>query len=354
MPQEFIGIQLLRFAAAMLVVAMHITQAHSIYITGAGGGNYWESGSAGVDIFFVISGFVMGITTANLPKTQQSRFSAAWVFIKRRFMRIAPLYWFYTLLKVCLLLTLPSLAMKSSIDSGHLAASLLFLPAVSPWNAVEPLLPVGWTLNFEMLFYAVFAVAIALGAPRIRFCLLVFLLLFLASQHLPASVSLRFYARSIVFEFILGVCISHAYVHFRRGPPGVGLLLFLAGGAFIFAVGWGPETDRLTSWGFGAALAVLGIVWLEPWTARRHLTKRLAFFGDASYSIYLSHTFVVPAGVMLLRKVGISGAVPIMLAVSLTVVMTGCLAYVLIERPMTNFLKRAFFTPLKPNYPNIN
>lgn len=341
--QQFTGVQILRFAAAMLVVVMHITQAISIHIGGTGPTHYWADGSAGVDIFFVISGFVMAMSTSTLPSDAASRVNAAWVFMRRRLLRIAPLYWFYTLLKVVLLLALPTLASRASVEPGHLAASLLFIPAVSPWGLVLPALPVGWTLNFEMLFYAVFAAAIALGAPRIRFCLLVFLLIFTAEWYVPDSVVLGFYAQSIVFEFILGVCIAYAFLHFRHASPGVGLIVIAAGVMFMFIPDWGHSADRFATWGCGAALVVLGSIWLEPWTLRAPLASRLSFLGDASYSIYLSHTFVVPAGVLALKKLGVQDSLAIVLAVGMAVVVAGCISYVWLERPMTTFFKRALF-----------
>lgn len=340
--QQFAGVQILRFAAAMLVVVMHITQAISIHITGTGPSHYWAEGSAGVDIFFVISGFVMAMSTASLPADGPSRVSAAWVFMRRRLLRIAPLYWFYTLLKVALLLAMPALAARSSVEPGHLAASLLFIPAMSPWGLVQPTLPVGWTLNFEMLFYAVFAVAIALGAPRIRFCLAAFGSVFLLGYLLPDSVALNFYAQTIVFEFILGVCIAHAFLHFRHASPLAGFVIMAAGAVFMFAPDWGHSADRFANWGVGAALVVLGAVWLEP-SLRAPLAPRLSFLGDASYSIYLSHTFVVPAGVQALKRLGLQDSLAIVLAVSLAVVAAGCLSYVWLERPMTTFFKRVLF-----------
>lgn len=341
--QQFTGVQILRFAAAMLVVVMHITQAISIHVSGTGPTHYWADGSAGVDIFFVISGFVMAMSTSTLPSDAGSRTGAAWVFMRRRLLRIAPLYWFYTLLKVALLLALPTLASRASVEPGHLTASLLFIPAVSPWGLVLPTLPVGWTLNFEMLFYAIFAAAIAWGAPRIRFCLLVFLLIYTAGRYVPGSVILDFYAQTIVFEFILGICIAYAFLHFRRASPGVGLAVMVFGVAFMFAPDWGRSVDRFATWGCGAALVVLGSLWLEPWTSRAPLASRLSFLGDASYSIYLSHTFVVPAGVLALKKMGMQDSLAIVLAVGMAVVVAGCISYVWLERPMTTFFKRAFF-----------
>jgi len=343
MTQQFTGIQILRFVAAMLVVVMHTTQAVSVYITGQGHGHYWGNGSAGVDIFFVISGFVMAMSTRNSPSAGPASLAAAGVFMKRRLLRIVPLYWFYTLLKVALLLALPALATRSSVEAGHLAASLLFVPAMSPWGLIEPTLPVGWTLNFEMLFYAVFAIALALGLPRIRFCLLVFLFVFLAGQQAPQFTALAFYAQSIVFEFILGVVIAHAWLHYREAPPAMGPIAVAAGLMLMFGIGWDASTDRFLTWGCGAALVVAGAVWLEPWTARSRLAAPLSFLGDASYSIYLSHTFVVPAGVLALRQLGVQDSLLVVPAIGLAVMAVGGLSYVWIERPMTVFLKRTLF-----------
>ncbi len=352
MTQQFTGLQILRFVAAMLVVAMHITQAVSIHITGQGESHYWGAGTAGVDIFFVISGFVMTITTRGLPDRGRARLGAAWIFMKRRVLRIVPLYWFYTLLKAALILAVPTLAMKSTIEPAHLAASLLFVPMTSPWGLVQPTLPVGWTLNFEMLFYAVFAIAIALGAPRVRFCLLVFLALFLAGRTFPQAVPLAFYAQSIMFEFILGVCIAYALT--RYGTPGAlpGALLLLAGTLFMFALGWRSDGERLFPWGAGAAAVVLGTVWLEPWVVRAPLARPLSFLGDASYSIYLSHTFVVPAGVLVLRRLGVHDGTAIMLIVGALVAASGAASHVWLEKPMISFFRRLLFrtAPLKTPY----
>ena len=350
MTKQFNGVQILRFLAAMLVVVMHITQAISIHITGRGPGHYWADGSAGVDIFFVISGFVMAMSVRVPSSDGQARVDAAWTFIKRRLLRIAPLYWFYTLLKAVLLLALPGLATRSSVEPAHVAASLLFIPAMSPWGLIEPTLPVGWTLNFEMLFYGVFALAIALGAPRIRFCLLAFLLIFVTGRYIPDSVPLAFYAQSIVFEFILGVCIAHVMLNYRTASPVFGALLIAVGAGLMFGIDWDPSTERFFSWGLGAAVLVAGAVWLEPWTIRARLASRLSFFGDASYSIYLSHTFVVPAGVLALKKLGVQDPLVIVPAVSLAVIVAGCLSYLWLERPMTVFFKRALFGTPEPVY----
>ena len=218
------GLQMLRFAAAMLVAVMHITQAVSVHLTGQGAAHYWERGSAGVDIFFVISGVVMGLSTPPSAATLAERSRQAWTFFKRRLIRVVPLYAFYTLLKVALLAALPALALRTQLDGAHLAASLLFIPWQSPWGDVQPVLPVGWTLNFEMFFYVVFALAVLLGLPRLLSCLLVFLLLMAAAALEPGTVALDFLGRGIVLEFVLGLLLAQAWKKRSSLPPEVGLL----------------------------------------------------------------------------------------------------------------------------------
>lgn len=345
MTERFVGIQVLRFIAAMLVVVMHSTQLVSMYITGRGSAHYWAPGSSGVDIFFVISGFVMATSTAAMPYPGQSRAAAAWVFLKRRLLRIVPLYWFYTLLKAALLLAVPTLALTSTIDAAHLASSLLFLPTRSPWGLMQPVMPVGWTLNFEMLFYAVFAIGIALGAPRARFCLLVFLGLFLASHWFPAADALGFYAQTIVFEFVAGVLLARVLPRLQAVPATAAVLLMAAAALFMLAIDWAPDTDRLATWGLGATVMVACALALEPWFARSRLASRASFLGDASYSIYLSHPFVGPPVVLLLARLGLNEPAVFVVAVCIAAAAAGCVSYVLVERPMTSFFKRALFRP---------
>jgi exopolysaccharide production protein ExoZ len=352
MNQKFVGIQILRFVAAMLVVVMHLTQAVSIHITGAGADKYWAAGSSGVDIFFVISGFVMAVSTGPSPSALRDRIQSAWIFLKRRFLRIVPLYWFYTLAKAAVLIMLPGLAARSSIDPGHLTASLLFIPAMSPWGFVEPTLPVGWTLNFEMLFYGVFALAIAFGVPRIRFCLLALMLIFFAGRYFSEVVPLAFYAQSIVFEFVLGICIALYFSRLKTLPTLTGWLSVGFGLVLMFGFNWSSSADRFLTWGLAAAFLVLGALWLEPWTAKARVLAPLSFLGDASYSIYLSHTFVVPAGVLALRKMGFADMLVIAPTVLLAVVLSGCASYLWIERPMTKWLKRILFKTPAPAFQN--
>lgn len=101
-------------------------------------------GSFGVDIFFVISGFVMSyITYKNHNKNY------FWTFIKKRFIRVAPLYWLFTLIMILLLITFPN-NYYSKVDLKSIVYSFLFIPFIPTNFQSSPILPVGWTLNYEI------------------------------------------------------------------------------------------------------------------------------------------------------------------------------------------------------------
>ncbi len=337
------GIQMLRFAAALLVAVMHITQAISVHLTGQGPGAYWAQGSAGVDLFFVISGFVMGITTPPRAATWRARAHQAWQFLQRRLIRVLPLYWGYTLLKAALVLGLPALALRTELDGAHLAASLAFLPWPSPWGAIEPVLPVGWTLNFEMLFYLLFALAVLLGLPRLASCLVVFLLLIALARWQLLWPALEFWGSPIVLEFVLGVGLARLHQRGLRPPPEAGLLALGLGLVWMFALPWTAQDGRLLSWGLGAALVVAGALWLEPWAARLPGAPALAFLGDASYSLYLLH---LPLSGLLLKAIlasglrdRLGGAAAYALTLSLTAALAW-LAYRAVEAPLLRGLRK--------------
>ena len=107
-----------------------------------------------MDVFFVISGLVIFLATADKALTP-------WRFMLMRVARIAPAYWFYTVLLAGLAAAMPSMFADVELELGHILLSMFFIPAQNPAGyGVYPLLDVGWTLNFEMLFYCLFAVAL--------------------------------------------------------------------------------------------------------------------------------------------------------------------------------------------------
>ena len=210
------SIQWLRGFAALLVVAFHLSIAP------------W--GPSGVDVFFLISGFIMWITT-------DQRELHPLAFYRNRLLRIIPLYWLYTTLLALAIIAIPAAFTRLHFDWSHLLTSYLFVPAVSPTNGlVTPFLVQGWSLNYEMFFYAVFGATLVLPA-RLRIAKLsasLLGLILLGVWLQPASVVGQTYADPLLAEFLAGVWIGWLW---RRGA--LRLPVPLATLALIVAVAQG-------------------------------------------------------------------------------------------------------------------
>jgi peptidoglycan/LPS O-acetylase OafA/YrhL len=339
-------IQVLRGAAAVSVVVMHaIDRAARIFPEGASYSflvnfhNLQRLGAAGVDIFFVISGFIM-------MYTQYDRFGepkAPLTFIKRRVVRIAPLYWALTALAVALLAVAPSLLFyHRRIDTGWVIGSFLFILIAPKSGIVQPVIGQGWTLNFEMFFYGIFTGALLM--PRrlaIPAMFLIFGLLITCGfmfPNLPAW--LRVWTNTLLLEFLSGVLIAIAYRHrlpifshaIGRAAIALGLMMFAVTIWSSPAVGW----QRPLFWGVPASLVVLGALSLKP--SNSSWTSLWILLGDSSYSIYLFHVFALPGLSLVLKHVlaGYSISVDLaagILAVAAVGMSVGC--WYAVERPLT-------------------
>ncbi|WP_165799674.1 acyltransferase family protein [Sphingomonas oleivorans] len=343
-PATLLSIQYLRGVAALMVVAYHALHQFS---AGRQLGPA-EMLQGGVDIFFVISGFIMWRTT------ERERLRPA-LFLRRRLIRIVPLYWTVTSLTVALMLLMPRLAQSLRLDPLHLIASYLFLPwpNPTPGMGLEPLIVPGWTLNYEMSFYLLFAAA--LFAPRKvqPWIVLGTLALLAASSPLAAGAGTfaRFYAHPILLEFAFGMLIAMGFGHVRHMPRAAAIALTLAGGALMLLAGGllDPErSGRLFLLGIPAALIVGGAVLAE----RAGGLARIAFLGrigDASYAIYLVHPLLLSALAQLWRWIGLDGAafLPFALGSSL---LAGMIVHIGFERPVTRLLqgRSARRVPLRP------
>jgi hypothetical protein len=296
------SLQVLRAIAALLVVSLH-TDTMVQYKHVAGPLSTWIApwGAAGVDIFFVISGVVMVVTTARAPPGLAS----ARTFLTSRLRRIVPLYWALTTLWLALLLFAPALLDKQrlALEPGIALASYLFIPTFNPaWQNDVPLLYVGWTLDYEMFFYVLFAAALFFTRRHIVPVLAsIFVLLVVTGMaSSPASSAARAYTSPQLLEFVMGCSIGALYVRgaalslrscFAIGAAA--LLLAIALYPLLQPDGWSHGFDRLAAYGIPAFLLVACCLFLERgghWPRLGILRK----IGDSSYSLYLTHMFVLP------------------------------------------------------------
>ena len=253
-------------------------------------------GSAGVDIFFGISGFVMVISSDRLF----ARPGAAKTFITRRLIRIVPLYWAVTSIYV--------VALGGGYTLAHTLASYLFVPFPGPGGVMQPVHVVGWTLNYEMFFYALFALAIALPRRRAVCVLAVAMIVFVAAgKILPSAIdALAFWSRPIMLNFVLGLALGLAYLEGWRLPRVVaGLMMAAAAFPFWLQIGepfpsaWG----RISAYGIPTALLLTGAT-LGRFGPPAGKLRALAVMGDASYALYLVHPLVLWGCRMVAMKLG--------------------------------------------------
>ncbi|GGJ88819.1 acyltransferase [Pseudomonas matsuisoli] len=240
-----------------------------------------ERGAVGVDVFFVISGLVIYLST-------QGREQPTREFLINRIIRIAPAYWLYSLIVAAILVFAHRVMPIQVFEWHHLLRSLFFIPAQNPAGyGFYPTLPVGWTLNYEMFFYTVFGVLFFVR-ERWRLPLLVVTLLLVNLVLARQPWFSDFYRNSILFEFLLGVFIGVLY---RKGwlmrSTWLPVLVLVAAAAAIYAF---DESSRFLHWGLPSAAIVFALISLEPWFAGRQWLKRL---GDRSYSVYLVHVILL-------------------------------------------------------------
>src|SRR5271165_6773818 len=161
--RRYQGLQVLRITAACMVLLLHSTlYAHQRLDRHF---SVWAGGQTGVNLFFVISGFVIIYSSRNLLSDPNG-----WkIFARRRVIRIVPMYWIATSLKLMVLLFTASYWRHSQIRVANIIESYLFLPSHNSGGGFAPLLDVGWTLNCEMCFYFLFALALFFRMNVYRF-----------------------------------------------------------------------------------------------------------------------------------------------------------------------------------------
>ncbi|MFA4939359.1 acyltransferase family protein [Brevundimonas sp.] len=343
MGERFYGVQGLRFAAATAVVVAHALDLAGTRLgleTVLAGETLEDFGAVGVDVFFVISGFIIATTTRG-----QAGVGAAGDFLWRRFRRVAPIYW---------LLSLPILVVMArggTLSPEVAVATFLFWP-FSGLEMTFPALGPGWTLCFEMLFYAGFGLAMA-GGKRVGWGLVGAYAVMLAAGLVVAAPVLRFWGAPIILEFLLGVGIASVW---REAPRRLGrwaVGLAMVGFGLSLVVGYGGIDDvralndplnglrRVLIWGLPSALLVFGVVRMERAdVAPGRLARAAAFMGDASYSIYLTHVLVIRA----LGRLFESGVVaaPGDAVVGLTVLASlaaGVIVHLWVERPVLKVMR---------------
>jgi exopolysaccharide production protein ExoZ len=214
--------------------------------------------------------------------------------------------------------------------SVHAIASFLFIPLTHPITGLrEPVLQPGWSLNYEIFFYLLFSITLALRASW-RFFVMTTLLAGLVGlgTMLPSSSVAAFYTNSIILEFLAGMAIAHFgwRLHWVFVPVGFALLAYGVPGNFGARIIWG---------GIPAAMIVAGALSIEPRLPR---LRSLDLLGDASYAIYLTHmvTIVLIVAWTADRPIPNNSLILIAFVGSCAI---GIATHIAVERPMLSWFK---------------
>lgn len=315
--ERYSSIELLRFIAAMAVVFVHIPTV--------------RFGHFGVDIFFTISGFVMMLSTS---KTTEN-------FFLKRLIRIIPTYYLFTLGVFSIAVAMPSLLNNTSADYVHLLKSFLFIPFDKNGVGHHPVMFLGWTLNYEMYFYLLFALALKVSHVHrdvvVTLLLCGIYLICQSSNSLPFSA----YSYHIVFEFVLGIVVYLIIVNkdYLRSL----FLLLLIAASLAFAEDF---DGRFYELGIGSALFVLIFIRLLSGVEISQVTK---VFGGYSYALYLTHPYIIQSFDKLLNWFSLSFYYQVA-ALVLSIIFANLAAYLiwrLVEVPITGFLRTSLLKRIR-------
>jgi peptidoglycan/LPS O-acetylase OafA/YrhL len=335
-----------------MVVLFHASENWSVTAYGADTHAWWN-GAAGVDIFFVISGFVMAVSS--IGKGEGPR--AAWRFLERRIIRIYPLYWLITTLLVLKI----SLGFVRSANGLHhippvfAVCSYLLIPAHSPAGDISPILAPGWTLSYEMFFYLCFAAALYLrrSVPitlTITLGALTLLGLFRTGTWPAATVLFS----PLLVEFLAGLWLGRAVQTGRTLPIPIAAPLGALAAITLFAAPSPSPAYQHLEWGLCGFLLVQAAVVCESKFAR--IPRSALLLGDASYSLYLTHspllglyTYALKrAHVLVPNRIRFSDeAITLLVSVIFSIVV-GITCYLLVESPMNErFRRRLHLRPVQ-------
>ena len=334
-----VPIQVLRFFAAAAVIAFHAAGVapDGFKVPDGAAAFALSYGGRGVDLFFVISGFIIFYATHISNTTHDARLTAA-EFLRRRVERIVPLYFFVIFAVTILGVTLPAtFGTPDWFTPRHILKSLAFIAFT---DGEMPVVYVGWSLEYEMYFYLAVALLMALTRDVWRNIVMIFSALVTLGRIPGVDAALghySFFANPLILEFVFGVIVGGVFVNGRVSWP-----IQAAAACAIAAVLVTDPASRVIVSGVPSACLVAAAAYVS----RNRIDPSwpelaMARLGDASYSIYLAQVDTVS-----LASTSVAGLFPAIPPLPLVVVTTGIvvalglLLNILVERPLLKFSRR--------------
>lgn len=310
MNKKIESLQVIRAIACIMVILDH-TEMDQFY----------NIGQFGVCLFLLISGFVMVLSTERNTKN---------IFIKR-FFRIAPFYYLMTGVAILLGLVAPQLMRVSEINAFNVVKSFLFISIKGSNGVYNPILGVGWTLNLEIAFYALFTLATRVN-KKFRAVITGLILMLLMSFYYLFGVE-NFYTQPYIMFFIFGMALFYCYkytknIHIPKAVQYFGCIISTCVCVAVLVIN--PKMEIV--WMLPAAIACVATLVLLSKDVK--FNRGLIYVGNISYSVYLTHTFVIKGFVRLIRPVYEFNLINLLLVIiyAVAAIAIGAIAYNLIEK----------------------
>jgi exopolysaccharide production protein ExoZ len=313
-----VSVQWLRALAVMMVVVYHVLlKAQLLGLTSTS----FSLGAAGVDLFFIISGFIMVYITFG-------KYYSPIDFLKKRVTRIVPLYWMLTLVAAVVFILQPSLVNAHNGETTIVGSFTLF-----PISGKVMLLAVAWTLQYEFLFYFIFSAFLPFLNKRYILVSITIISATLLGIKDHDNYIVRFFSNPIILEFIYGM----AAFFILRNTKLNSLACIMTGALTFYAFHYfniGLE-HRYIGYGVPMLFIFLGVASIknDDGIIKLKPLKVLAYIGNASYSIYLTHIFSISITVLLLRKINLLSASLLFIALSIILsLLAGLMCYEFVEK----------------------
>jgi len=345
------NLQILRGLAAALIVLVHINELLLKNFA-----PYWFSATlfSGVDVFFVISGFIIS------KSISRNRYSAL-EFVFHRWLRVAPLYYLLTVFVFVVAYFYPSLLKTTTADISGLLKSIAFIPYEKSEGRIYPLYYVGWSLNYEMFFYFLcFLNLFFIKKINIYFVeVTVFVLVLLGFYFSPKDIYENFgvlgyfFTRPIMISFVFGMLIARYDYFFEKFLSNKNVVLIFSlvvsvcamfASQIYFPIGnqslFLPDTSSAYYFSIPAAIIVVAVLNLKIRSSG--IVDLMVRLGDSSYSLYLSHYFIVAVTGVLVNRYFDNYKLMASVLCFFIVIWVANLVHFYVERRLSNFIRLKF------------
>lgn len=370
---KFDSLQIIRALAMLLVLFAHIdifsnAVLKSPYIFGLF--RLW--GGAGVDLFFVLSGFIITF----IHKKDIGKKAKSVSYLIKRFTRIYPTYWVVNLIIIPIHFLMPQFGAGDETHFHKILTSIFLFP-----DNTAPIVHAGWTLSNEVYFYLMFGLLITLGFKKF----IPLMLIIIIGTFVQSLIFLQGYVKGnevfpnplikLIFsyyniEFLLG-CIS-AYlvtkykIHYRKFLLILGITIFIFIGFYEWIKG-DVESFRVYLYGIPSFFIITGLSSIEINNPKallslaqkkllqipnKYLITLLVFLGDASFSIYVTHQLLISSIGRTLLTLGftnIFGMIITLIVITIFTLIMGCIFHLLVEKPLWNYSKKRLLSKYASN-----